>query len=169
MPVGSRRENRFQPVAPLVPDQPGQIGAVKGQDIEADQLGRRLLTQQRNPGGGRMNPGAQGIPVQMLRARLTRAHDQLGVQNRAIGQPARQRGDDLREIRGQRLLAAPVQGDPVPIPADDAAEAVPLGLVRESGTIRNPVDRAGEHRIDGQIEWQAHTSIPARPPADSDA
>ena len=64
------------------------------------------------------------------------------------GSLALQRLDHLGEVAGQRLLVAAGQLHLVAVAEDDAAEAVPLGLVEQTSPLGDLLDRLGEHRAE---------------------
>ena len=72
------------------------------------------------------------LEVQPVAAR----DDDLAVDDALLRQVRLDRRDDLGEVPGQRALVAAAQLDLVAVPEDDAAEAVPLGLVVDAVTDR---------------------------------
>src|SRR3954465_11106492 len=89
-------------------------------------------------------------------------HDDLAIQDEAFRVQIERSGDDLRKIALQVLAALGEHRDAAGIPREDAAEAVPLGLVLPLRSLRNLVDRP---RLHGS-EWSgrfSHAALRMRP------
>lgn len=111
--------------------------------------GRGLDGELRDPGGGRVDALAEGLPVQTLRAVRTRGHDDLAVEEAGHRQQLRDRVDELREVAREGLRAARPDLDRLAVPGDEPAESVPLRLVEEPARCLVGVghcrDGLGEH------------------------
>ena len=112
------------------------------EQIERDEGRRSLLGQHRDPAGRGMDAQRQQVEVQ---ARRCLDHD-LAVDHRAVGQCGQQRLDQIGEVAGERLLVAAAELDVLAVTEHDAAEAVPLRLVRPLVADRHLARQLGEHR-----------------------
>jgi hypothetical protein len=92
--------------------------------------------------------------------------DHLAVDHRPLRQLRAGLRDHLREVPGERLAAPARQLHLVAVAEDDAAEAVPLRLVRHALGGRQLGNALGEHRLDRRVDREIHeTTIFSRPPA----
>ena len=96
---------------------------------KATKRGRGLLGQQVDP---RLRRGGCAAAAPRSRSRSPPGDDDLAVDDALLGQVRLDRLDDLGEVAGQRPLVAAAELDLVAVAEDDAAEAVPLGLVETS-------------------------------------
>ena len=65
-------------------------------------------------------------------------HEDLAVQDAAVGELLAHRRRDLGEVAGERLGVARRQLDLVAVLEDDAAEPVPLRLERQAVAVASP-------------------------------
>ena len=162
-------EERLEPLPPLGEGRARHVLVAEGEQVEGDELGRRLLRELGDPRLGGMDALAEGLPVEALGARLATAHDHLAVDDGAARQVLDDRCHELGEVAGQRLLAAADELDVVALLAHDAPEAVPLGLVGVAtlhGIRRRHIrDGLGEHRVEHEVsgKW-CHSPHSAREP-----
>ena len=87
------------------------------------------------------------------------AHDDLAVDDAAVGERAGERRRELGEITLQRLVIPARDVDVIVVPEHDRAKAVPLGLVDPLFACGDVVAEARQHRIDGRRNRQRHPLI----------
>ena len=110
---------------------------------------------------GRVDALLQDLELQAVRRSATKSSPSSTIRS---GSCSLIGGDDLGEVAGQRLGVAAGQLDLVAVAEDEAAEAVPLGLEGLSRPClpgRDPLDRLGEHRLDGRHHGQVHAADPS--------
>jgi hypothetical protein len=98
-------------------------------------------------------------PPREVEARRAR-HDDLAVEREPLLRHGAQRGDELREVAGQRAIVAAAQVDLVAAAEGQAAKAVPLGLVRERAA-RQLARQPGEHGRDRRDDREVHPTVVA--------
>ena len=119
-----------------------------GQQVEGDEGRGRRLRQLADALLGGMDALGEGVEVEPAGP----GDDDLAVQHAARRELASQRLDELGEVAGERLLVAAAEGDVVAVAEDDAAEAVPLGLVEEPRLARQLAGELGQHGCDGRTD-----------------
>jgi hypothetical protein len=113
-----------------------------GEQVEGDEAGRGLGRELGDAAGGGVDPQRQEVEVEPV----GRGDHELAVDDGARGQRGLERLDDLGEVAVQRPLVAAAELDLVAVPEDDAAEPVPLWLVRVAGPVRQLAGKGGQHR-----------------------
>ena len=143
-----------------------QIVVTFGEQIEGDEHRRGLGGQSGHAGCCGMDALAERLPVQALRTLGPGGDHDLAVEQAGPGEQRRDGLDQLREVARQRLRAAGSDLDALAVPRDEAAEAVPLGLVQQPagglGRVGDGRCGLGEHRRGDLV---AHGSILARSPS----
>jgi len=146
-------ERKLQALAAVTERHTGQVLVAEGEDVEADQLGRRLPRESNDTGVGWMDALGQARPVESLRAGRACADYELGVDGASFGQMHTDGFDHLREVAGQRFGASTGQLDLVAVAQNDAPEAIPLGFVGKSprdgvrgGHVGDGLGQHGGHR-----------------------
>ena len=119
-----------------------EVAVADGEQIEGQDVGRRLGGQPVDAGGGRVDALLQGVEVEALGS----GHGQFGVDHAALGQARLQRRDQLGEVPGEGALVAAVEHDLVAVAEHDATEPVPLRLVEPAVAERELVGGLGQHR-----------------------
>ena len=129
---------------------------------DGSSLGSGLGGEPGDPRGGRVDALGEGVPGEVLLPGRPGADDDLGVRHDALGQEAPDGVHDLGEVPGQGFRAARVEGDVVAVADDEAAEAVPLGLVQQIAARGRPRDaghRLAQHRVHGQRDRDAREGL----------
>src|SRR5205823_6238549 len=108
-----------------------------------DHVGRRrFLGQALNAAGGGMNALQERVKIQASAA----ADDNFSVQYKFVRGQNTQRGSDFREITRERLASLGLQDDLIALAESQAAEAVPLGLIKPARFARQFFYRLGFSR-----------------------
>jgi hypothetical protein len=145
-----------------------EVAVAEREQVEGDELRGGLDRQRRDPRGGGVDPLAQRLPVEPFAPGLARAHDDLAVEHARTRQQLRESGHELGEVPRQRLRPAAadldlesrtaVRAGLAPSRVDDAAESVPLRLVRQtarhrvgSGHLRDGLGEHGDDRVLGVV------------------
>ncbi len=120
--------------------------AVPEEDVEGDERrGRRR--------GELADPRLSGVEPQLHRVEVERTvaldHD-LAVERRMRGKPFAD-GPQLREVAQERAAVPAPEGERAAVVLEDAAEAVPLGLVPPAVAGREVVDELRLHRRERDI------------------
>ena len=90
--------------------------------------------------------------------------DELAVEHDPVGELLEQRLAQLGEVAQQRLLVARLQIEVVAVAEHDAAEAVPLRLVRHLARRRHLAGELGEHRLERRAHGKGHAgTVSSRP------
>ena len=126
----------------------GQVLASQGEQVEGDEMGGRLLSQQVDPGLGGVDALQQRLEVQPL-SRAVR-DDDLAVDDAPLREFGLDGGHQFREVTGHRPLVPAADLDLIPVAEHDRAEAVPLGLETERPVGYLP-DGLGQHRRDRRV------------------
>jgi hypothetical protein len=131
---------------------------VEGEQVEGDEVGRGGLGQQLDPRRGRVDPLGEQLEVEpgLAVGPVPADHDQLAVDRAPRRQLSARLLHHLGEVAGHRLAAPACQLDLVPVPEDDAPEAVPLGLVGHALGGGQPGHALGQHRLDRRVDRQVH-------------
>jgi hypothetical protein len=150
--------------APLAERQVHQGLVAEREQVEADQLGGRLLGELADPRRRRVDPCGQVLPLEALlpgeplRTTISASTDAL------VGQQPLDVGDDLGEVRREWSAAPTGQLDIVAVAHDHATEPVPLRLVDQSSGdavgVRDLLDRLGEHGLDREFDGLLHVRQP---------
>ena len=90
----------------------------------------------------------QGVEVEAVRRR----DHELAVEHDLIGKLREERLPQLREVAQERLLVAALEVELVAVAEHDAAEAVPLRLVREVGRAGHVTGKLGQHGFERRID-----------------
>jgi len=90
----------------------------------------------------------EGVEVEAART----GDDDLAVDHGLLGKGCAERVEELREIALQGQAVAALQVERFALAEDDAAEAIPLGLVDETGCGGDLVRGAAEHGLEGRVE-----------------
>ena len=114
-------------VAALALRRAAHVAAVGGEQIERDELRRRLLRELGDARRGRMQPELQRVEVEAARRR---DHD-LAVEHAAGRQRVEKRGVQLGKVAIERLEIAALDEHVGAAAKDDRAKSVPLRLVQE--------------------------------------
>jgi hypothetical protein len=140
-----------------------QVVVAHGEQVERHERRGRLGRQPVDARLGRVDPLLQRAEVQGRAA----GHHDLAVHDAALGQLGPDGRDDLGKVPGERALVARAQLDLVAVAEDDAAKAVPLGLVEhpagELRRVRDVGDRLGQHRLHRRHDGKAHPRSLAQP------
>ena len=88
--------------------------------------------------------------------RSPRGDDDLAVDHAALERVGLHGRHDLGEVAGERALVAAAQLDLVAVPEDDAAEAVPLGLVERVVADGELGCGLGQHRLHRRLHGEIH-------------
>ena len=139
-----------------------QVAVVEREQVEGQEVGRRLGRQPVHPRRRRVDALLQRVEVQARRT----GHDQLAVDRRSARAGASCSADDqLGEVAGERPLVAAAQLDLVAVAEHEAAEAVPLRLVQPAVALGQGGGGLGQHRCDGGHDGQvAPRSLAHREP-----
>ena len=129
------------------------VNRVQRQQVERDEVGRRLRGQQPHPARGRVQPQLQGLEVQPPGGPV-RQHD-LPVDDAPGRQLGQEGGHQLGEVAGHRPLVPAADLDLVAVAEDDGPEPVPLRLEEEVPG-RDRVHRLGQHRRHGRHHRKIH-------------
>jgi hypothetical protein len=142
-----------------------QYLVVDEQQVERDHRGGCGLREQFHTGGGRVDALAEQLEVEPGDRRVAPDHDQLHVDRAAHRELVLRLLDDLREVPGHGLPAPAGQLHLVAVTEHDAAEAVPLGLVRHPVRDGDLGYRLGQHRLQRRHDRQVHAlqCAPKRP------
>ncbi len=176
MVLGRHHDGLGEAGADLVEEPPSlaeglaaEVPVVEGQQVEGHEVRGRRLGQHRHAGLGRVDALAEQIEVETLGP----GHDQLAVDDAAVGKVCPQRCRHLGEVPGERLLVAAPELDLVAVAEHDAAKSVPLRLEHEGAVVAvwQGMDGLGQHRLHGWHHGQIHTAAryrclvkPAVPP-----
>ncbi len=134
----------------------------QGEEVESDERGGRLLGKHRDPGGRRVDPFLKNLKLEAV----TNGDEDLAIEDTLGWGRFFDRGDQLREVPGQRLGVAGGQLDLIAIPEDEAAESVPLRFEGEPlGELRRVGDaayRLRQHRLYRRQYGKVHRVIVGR-------
>ena len=128
------------------------------EQVEGHEAGRRLLRQHPHPRVGGVDPLLQPLELEPV----ADAHEDLAVDDAALGQRRLHRLDHLGEVAGQRLGVAAGQLDLVPVAEHEGPEPVPLGLEQQAavlGGVGDALHGLGEHRLDRRHHREIHPVI----------
>jgi len=134
----------------------GEVTVAKGEQIERDVVRGGLPGKQLDSAFGRMDPLLQDLEVKAPKGGI--GHDDLPVDNAAIGQPQPDCRYELREVAGHRSEIAAADLDLVAVAKDDRAEPVPLGLV-DIFPPGDVLDKPCEHRGNVRHNRQVHARL----------
>ena len=132
-----------------------QVVVTQGQQIEGDERGRRRGRQELDSRCGRVDPLQQGVEVE---TRLAGDHD-LAVEDATLRHIRQQRLDELGEVARERLRVATAELHLRTVTEDQAAKAVPLGLVEQAATLRHLSAELCQHGGHGRHDRQLHRRI----------
>jgi hypothetical protein len=153
--VGQRR---FERATSLDHRGAGQVVLAEREEVEGDVPGGCAPGQHLDPGGGGMDALAQRVEVEDPVA----GDHQLAVHHATRGQQLTQRALQLGEVAVEGLAVAALHEQLVAVPEDDAAEAVPLGLVEHLAARQLPGE-LGEHGLDrggdGKLQRRAFRAL----------
>ncbi len=144
----AERRQLLEPCAAIPERRRQQRFVVAGQQVERDEVGRRLLRQQRDPRRGRVDPLLQRAEVLLSVGGVD--HD-LPVDD----VPARREGE-LGEVAPERLGAARLDQHLVSVDEHDRPEAVELGLIRPVLAQRQLLAGARQLGVDRRCQRQRH-------------
>ena len=125
-----------------------QVVVAVGEGVERDEAGRGLLGELRDPARRRVDAQRQQVEVEAV----VGGDDELAVHDRPIRQRGAQRVEDLGEVAVEGTLVAAAEHEVVAVAEHDAAEPVPLRLVRPGAPRRQLALEGGEHRR----HWRRH-------------
>ena len=137
-------EHRLEPRPPIAERRLAQRLVAEREQVEGD-VGRRYLHRQL------VHARLGGMLAQLQRVEVETAFvrdDELAVEHDAFGELREQRLAKLGEVAQQRLAVPALQIEVVTVAEDDAAEAVPLRLVRHQAGGRQLARELGEHRVE---------------------
>jgi len=155
-----RGQRRLKRGPPLAERQLHIRGVAQRQQVERDEVGRRLRRQQPHSALGRVQPQLQRLEVQPP-AVPVRQHD-LAVDHAAGGQLGEKSRNELGEVAGHRPLVPAADLHLVAVAEDDRPEPVPLRL-EDKVARRDRVHRLGQHRGHGRHHRKVHTPQPVTP------
>jgi hypothetical protein len=153
---GHAGQRLFQRRPALLERPLGVVVVAEGEQVERDEVGRRLAREHVHPAGRRVDPLQQGLEVEPA-AVGSRDHD-LPIDHAPARELLGDRGHEFGEVAGHRPLIAAAELHLAAVGEDDGAESVPLRLVavRAVGKL---LDRLGQHRRDGRVNRKVHPSI----------
>src|SRR3954471_3673167 len=85
--------------------------------------------------------------------------DQLAVEHETVGAHRQHRLDQLREIAGERAAGLGLEVDLAAVAEDEAAKAIPFGLILPAFAARQSIDRLRLHRRQPGLHGDAIESV----------
>ncbi len=121
------RHRFFQDAAALFERLMGVVDVVQRKQIKGHKPGRRLLRQQLDAAGRRMDALLQHLELEPIADH----DDDLPVDHATLRHALLDRRDDFREVAGHRSLVARADLHLVSVAEHDRSKAIPLRLERE--------------------------------------
>jgi len=125
-----------------------QVLLAQRQQVKGDEGRGDLGREHAHPRFGGVETELEGVEVEAART----GDDDLAVDHGLLGKGCAERVEELREIALQGQAVAALQVERFALAEDDAAEAIPLGLVDETGCGGDLVRGAAEHGLEGRVE-----------------
>lgn len=119
--------------------------AVEVEQVERDERGRRLRGEAVDTTLSRVDALRERLPVEMLPTGMSLSNHDLAVEYATHRELPGELRDEFREVAGEWLGAATVEGHIPRVHIGDRTEPVPLGFVAQTRCVRHGSDGLGEH------------------------